>query len=294
MRKIIHLSDIHCSGSRIETFKTITGKVREHFSPDECVVCLTGDLVDDATIEGAFTQPLEEIYKLRDEGYEVLVAPGNHDYGGGSRFGDDVQERVLHFKQMLFSHQNTSKNIASPQFYPNCDIVGHGNEKIGFIGLDSNEGELTSWFRRYGADGRFGEAQLTRLENMLYTDDNLASCAYRVIYFHHHACECILPEVIEEFHELHDRHRLGEIIERYSNVHPEKSIDALLYGHEHYFKMEEPGLWGVSRCYDAGSSTGKITDGMKKWYLEKYKKIPPTSGIRIIDLAGEDETVHWI
>lgn len=292
--KIIHLSDIHCNGKDDKRFAQLTDKICQECNPDECVVCITGDFVDDGTGEDAFVFPLLQVRKLREKRYIVLAVPGNHDYGGGSKFDRDVKKRVAWFKNNFFDHQRDVKDLGSPDFYPNVDIVGHGDNKIAFLGLDSNEGELDSWYQRYGADGRFGKAQLSRLKRILYEDEGVGSCRYRVLYFHHHASECVLPEVIEEFHELQDRKELGKLIIQYHRDNPDRRIDALLYGHEHYFNKEEPGLWGVERCYDAGSSTGKVTDGLKKWYLEKYKKIPPTSGVRVIDLAGVDDVFDWL
>lgn len=294
MRKIIHLSDIHCSERRALKFEHLVERICCNFRPEECVVCITGDLVDDAYREDAFEAPLGQVQKLRGRGYEVLVVPGNHDYGGGSKFSRDVQRQVVRFKKMFFSHQRHIKDPCSSDFYPNIDIIGGDGEEIAFLGLDSNEGELGIWYRRYGADGRFGKRQLSRLKNILYNDEDVLSCRYRVIYFHHHAYSCVLPEVIEEFHELHDRKDLGRLILQYHEDHPGLRIDALLYGHEHYFKKEDPGLWGVQRCYDAGTSTGKITDGIKKWYLQKFKKIPVTDKVRVIDLSGEDQVVDWL
>lgn len=300
--KIIHLSDVHCGNiERYKKFHHLLEKVKRRFNSGEAVVCITGDLIDDV---GSKDFNLVKIKSLIDEtlvkhGYKVLIAPGNHDYGNGDFFPDNVGEFVKDFKRLFFSNCGMNYNLPwdSENFYPKLDIVGNGDSSVAFICLDSNEGELGNPFKRLGADGRIGKGQRKRLIELLNTNNEIKQCKYRVIYFHHNVYECVLPEVIEEFHELHDRKKLGEILLGYCAKFPQSPINAILYGHEHLFRKEIPGLWGIQRCYDAGSSTGKETTGWKKTIFNVLSIHKQPTKVRIIDLSkdqAEDLEEDWL
>ena len=165
--------------------------------------------------------------KLKNAGYQVLVVPGNHDYGTGV-LGHN--RYVGHFKQVFFGDQSVT--------YPKLDII----DKIAFIGLDSMAEEL-HWYDRLFAQGELGDDQLARLET-IFKDSKVIACKNRVVYLHHHPFDP-LP-----FHGLKDSDKLGAVLQNHGK------IAALLYGHNHEGKNHN-GHWGISRCYDAGSSTRK-------------------------------------
>lgn len=229
MKKIIHFSDLHIgygdSGAR---FQEITDNVIFVKEPaTEYVILMTGDLVEKATDPSSYQEVKLYIDKLTAAGFTVLVVPGNHDYGTG---GVGSKKYVRLFKETFFGDPHIE--------YPKLDII----DDVAFIGLDSMAEEL-HWYDRLFAEGELGSAQLRRLYGLL-TDATVTSCAYRLVYLHHHPFDP-LP-----FHQLKDSDALGEIFRRQGNV------DALLYGHNHMGKKRN-GKWGIRRCYDGGTTTRK-------------------------------------
>ena len=75
-------------------------------------------------------------------------------------------------------------------------------------------------------------------------------CRKKVVYLHHHPFDFKLGM------ELRDKNDLKKIIEY--------KIDALLFGHYHNSAVSVGkifnGIWGIPRCYNAGSSTHKNGD----------------------------------
>jgi 3',5'-cyclic AMP phosphodiesterase CpdA len=230
LKKIIHLSDLHLGYVKqdlVSRFNVIVNNIIVKCMPaSQFVVVITGDIVDDATQAENYELAAKYLNKLEDAGFSVLVVPGNHDYGTGSL---GYQKFVPIFKEYFYG---------DPQIvYPKLDVIG----TIAFIGLDSMAEEL-HWYDRLFAEGEIGNIQLTQL-NKLLDNPEVAECQKRVVYFHHHPFDP-LP-----LHELKDSEDLGKILKKHGNV------DALLYGHNHEGRKHE--VWGIIRCYDAGSSTRK-------------------------------------
>lgn len=228
MKKIIHLSDCHVG------YKDLSSKLgdivtRIIFTKEPAsnyVIVHTGDVVDDATRDGSYEEALCHFNRLKQAGFTVLFAPGNHDYGTGIKADKRYVEK---FKQYFHGDVQVT--------YPKKDII----EDIAFIGLDSMEEELHS-IDRLGAEGELGKAQLDRLSKMLQSEE-VKKCKYRVVYLHHHPCH---PEA---FRQLKDSADLEKILRQHQ-------ISALLFGHNHDGRNCN-GVWGIARVYDAGSSTGK-------------------------------------
>ncbi len=232
MKKIIHLSDLHIGydGQKMENnFRSIIENMAIMKVPaDNYVVVITGDIVDSANSPANYETAKDLINILKEYGFKVLVVPGNHDYGSGACANKKYVEK---FKKCFYENKNMS--------YPKLDII----DNIAFIGLDSMEEEI-KWYDRYGADGELGKVQLNKLDTLLGKDD-IVNCSYRVIYLHHH------PFAPKFWHSLNDDDKLIKILKKHGNV------DAVLFGHNHNYKVWN-GTLGVSpRCYDAGSSTRK-------------------------------------
>jgi len=159
----------------------------------------------------------------------VLVVPGNHDYGTGTR---GYANSVTSFKERYYG----SKRIT----YPKLDLIG----KIAFIGLDSTADEL-HWRDRFLSEGEIGVAQLRRLKRMLNRPEVISR--KKVVYLHHHPFDFKLGM------QLKDSSDLKVIIEN--------KVDMLLFGHYHVNPVTAGkiynGVWGIPRCYNAGSSTHK-------------------------------------
>ena len=230
MKKIIHLSDIHFGHEDCgEKFNTIIDKITLLKQPARnYIIVITGDIVDNANKKEQVEGAIAAIKKLRDNGYIVLPVPGNHDYGSGS-LGN--KKFVVPFKVKFYGTAKIS--------YPKLDIIG----KTAFIGLDSTAEEL-HWNDRILSEGELGEEQLKRLKIILNKQE-IRLCK-KVVYLHHHPFDFKLGM------QLKDREDLKEVIEN--------KVDALLFGHYHDSSSAGKifhGMWGIKRCYNAGSSTYK-------------------------------------
>lgn len=246
MKKIIHLSDLHYGWQKqtdVALQTIITNILFEKEPASDYVVVVTGDLVNNAH-DKKHKKVRASFDKLVEEGFTVLVVPGNHDYGNGilgsSKF-------VPEFKKIFFNDKDRQ--------YPKLDIVYDRSfpdklaEAISFIGLDSMAEEL-GLLDHLWAEGELGEAQLLRLEQILNKAD-VRACGKRVIYLHHHPFDPLA------FHQLKDSEKLREVINAY--VEAGGMIDALLFGHNHLGRSHL-GKWNILRCYDGSSSTGKKKD----------------------------------
>lgn len=227
MKKIIHLSDLHI-GFQVcgHLFARIVGNILFDKKPaSDYVVLFTGDLVEDATYSANRLEARDHLDRLRSAGFDVLSVPGNHDYGTGTL---GSKRYVTEYKEMFFGDASIS--------YPKLDII----DGVAFLGLDSMAEEL-HWYDRLFAEGEIGDRQLSALDGLLSAPE-VQACQKRVVYLHHHPFDP-LP-----FHELKDAEALRQAVEG--------RIDALFYGHNHEGKTRN-GHWGIPRCYDGASATGK-------------------------------------
>lgn len=237
--KILHLSDLHIGYLYCEDrFSTVTDNIIAYCTDTSSyLIVITGDVVDKGKRSDQYAVANTYVTKLRNAGFIVLLVPGNHDYGSGiypqEKFGKK-------FNEIFYGKSDLD--------YP---ILGDPNgqkfiDNIAFIGLDSMEAEVEERDYIWGAEGRFGTDQLTKLDKLLQ-EDAIKNCKYRVVYFHHHPFKQLMS------HGVHDVKELEEIIIKNGNV------DILLFGHNHK-GLKWNGMWGVKRCYDGGSATRKKED----------------------------------
>jgi predicted MPP superfamily phosphohydrolase len=229
--KIIHLSDIHLGNEDCgDKFRTIAEKIIETRQPvQDYIIVITGDIVDNAHHDEFVSEALEIIQTLKDNGYRVLLIPGNHDYGTGI-LGD--KKFVKPFKEKFFGTSGIT--------YPKLDII----DDVAFIGLDSTAEEL-HWLDRILSEGELGRKQRVRLKKILKRPE--VDARKKVVYLHHHPFDYKIGM------QLKDRDKLKKIIRG--------KIDLLLFGHYH----RDPegigtfihGTWDIPRCYNAGSATHK-------------------------------------
>jgi len=226
MKKIIHLSDLHVGYEHCdEALARIIDSILSNYEPGSHVLVVTGDIVDDANTEGSYEQARSQLRRLEDQGFKVLVVPGNHDYGSG---GKAKEKFVRLFKRAFFDNENVT--------YPKLDIDGD----IAFIGLDSMA-DTFGWIERWGADGELGKEQLNGLAEMLASEALMGK--KKVVYLHHHPFDVRGP-----FHMLEDYRKFKKVIEG--------KVDCLLFGHNHNGN-QYPDTWGIPQCFDGSSSTGK-------------------------------------
>ena len=252
VKKIIHLSDLHVGHEDCgDNFRTIIDNIAFLKQPAEnYIVVITGDIVDNANKSIQADEAVESIQLLEKLGYMVLPVPGNHDYGTGTR--GDVKFVEL-FKKKYYKITGIT--------YPKVDII----EGVAFIGLDSTAEEL-QWFDRFLSEGELGHKQLQNLEKVI--NDPEIAWLKKVVYLHHHPFDFKLGM------HLRDSDELKKIIEY--------KIDALLFGHYHVQPSTAGkifhGVWGIPRCYNAGTSTHK--NGNPGFQ-------------RIIDLSNPDPRVDY-
>jgi predicted MPP superfamily phosphohydrolase len=231
MKRIIHLSDIHVGHDDCGIkFRTLIDNITFLKQPAKnYIILITGDIVDNANHSKYIDEAVEAIRSLEERGYRVLVVPGNHDYGTGT-IGN--RKFVGLFKEKYY---NTRKKS-----YPKLDII----DKIAFIGLDSTAEEL-HWLDRFLSEGELGKGQLSRLKKILKEPELINR--KKVVYLHHH------PFDFKVGMQLKDSDELRSIIEN--------KVDMLLFGHYHVDPSSAGkiyhGMWGIKRCYNAGSSTHK-------------------------------------
>ncbi len=263
MKKIIHMSDPHITAAKTELgipFGEVVVRLSQRITvPEEYVLVITGDLVDDAGDSANYHRAKEYFDALKKQGFEhILVVPGNHDYRDGSHAD---KRFVKIFKEIFFGKE---------EIYPKDDII----DEIAFIGLDSMGGEL-HWYDRYFGEGEVGEDQMNDLWRLLKRDD-IKSCAKRVVYLHHHP--------IDEFPFLYlkDGYKLMEGLAG--------KVDAVLYGHHHMGKNFNTVNYRIPRCYDAGCVTLKPGG-----WLHSAPSVKVRDATRVIRLdmdPSHDELLH--
>jgi 3',5'-cyclic AMP phosphodiesterase CpdA len=253
------MSDLHIGYKGLSNrLRTIVDYLIEGVigNPSDFIIVITGDLVDNAKHSENYMNVIDRIIDLKEGGFDdILVVPGNHDYGTGSR-GD--KKYVNSFKQTFFSKEDIE--------YPIINII----DKIAFIGLDSMAEEL-HWYDRLWAEGELGKNQLQQLKYHLESN-NIKSCKKRVIYLHHH------PFDWKPLHQLKDSNKLRNVL--LGVMKKGITIDAILYGHNHEGKSNN-GYWEILRCYDAGSVTSKPRSKLKR-DLSFYGETKNST--RVIDL----------
>lgn len=234
MKKIIHLTDLHVGYSGLEKklSKLISNLMYAMQPAQDYVVIVTGDIADNANYKEHFHKANDLLKVLKGAGYDVLVVPGNHDYGDGVF---PYKKNITSFKRNFYGNKS--------QKFPKLDIIkdpGDGSS-IAFIGLDSMAGGDP----RALAQGHIGKDQLKDLDKMLASAEVTAADKC-VVYLHHHPIDKNIDM------KLNDADKFSEVIKKHK-------VDALLFGHKHQGKKWN-ARWGVKRLYDGGTSTGKDGD----------------------------------
>ncbi len=270
MKKIIHLSDLHMGhGDLAERFEHMVSHISERCDPDEHVIVITGDLVEDAN--DGYARAASLIGELRQKHrFTTLVVPGNHDYGTGNHAN---RKFVAEFWAAFMAGQTEG-----PPKYP----VVHDVDGIRFIGLDSTLGEL-NFIDSMGAEGELTDAQIhgsnggPGLAQILQQTDTGGAIRHIVVYLHHHPFDpyarvrlreelrfldrilgSLITDTLGFFHRLKDSDDLGRVLKQHNEQH-EVKVAALLYGHNHagLDANGDKNPWGIERGYDAGTSTRK-------------------------------------
>jgi len=251
MKKIIHLSDLHVGHEDCGVrFRTIIDNITLLKQPAQnYIIVITGDIVENANQSEQIDEAVDALQHFENNGYKVLVIPGNHDYGTG---GLGNRKFAGLFKKKYYGDTGIT--------YPKTDII----DDIAFIGLDSTAAEL-HWHDRFLSQGELGRNQLKRLRTIL--DDPAIATLKKVVYLHHH------PFDFKFGMQLKNNNDLKKVIEN--------RIDAILFGHYHNSSTAGKifhGMWGIRRCYNAGSATHK--NGNQGFH-------------RVIDLSDNDPRMDY-
>ncbi len=256
MKKIIHLSDLHSGGggSLGRQPEAVVDALIEEYreSTGEFVVVVTGDLVQSATLEdhSLYGSVQQQLARLTDAGFELVVVPGNHDLGTGSIAEKQMVEK---FEEAFYGEVKG---------FPRLFCKG----EIAFVVLNSME-EESHWYDKWFAQGEIGSDQIKDMVKLLLSDESRA-CKKRVLCLHHHPFDW-LP-----LHQLRDGRKLRRALQkRVMQSEHGVSVDAMLYGHNHRGKQRF-GKWNIPRAYDSGSATLK----------HSTTALTPRSHIREIDL----------
>ncbi len=252
--KIIHLSDTHLGASALdERFERIVDDLTRlrPLDPDNHLIIHTGDLIHQATRENRAAARLR-LDRFRAFGYQVLLCPGNHDYGGSLSVNHqaacDFQETFSDY--IFLDHKTTS----FPSLYLRDDCA--------FIGLDSNAAELRG-LDRFFAEGHLGKAQLAKLNMLL--DSELVQGKKIVLFLHHHPFffgYSVSPDMGDGKVFAHLFARLTRAFRRLKDAYSfcrlvRDRAQVLLFGHMHYGLdcSGESIKYGIPLALDGGSTT---------------------------------------
>lgn len=85
MKKIIHLSDLHIGHKDCYAkAKQIVHNIIERMQPSsDYVIVFTGDFANNAYHQDQHHLAAQLVTQLKESSFEVLMIPGNHDYGNG-------------------------------------------------------------------------------------------------------------------------------------------------------------------------------------------------------------------
>jgi len=233
--KILHLSDLHfhTSGNKNRKINKTLNNVKKKYSDHYIVV--TGDIVDDG-----HKKQYENAYKaLKDFKGRIFIVPGNHDFGvAGNLYS---KERAVRFDEML-SIPLEQEGTFSLDNHPVVKVIDEGNDKMMFIGLDSNlETDIFFDF----ACGKIGKIQRRALAGIL--GDHTTWDMKKVLFFHHH------PFIRNDpFMEMKDAEKLARVL--YGKV------DVVMFGHKHEMD-HKTNTWGTEYILASDNSPGKVKAG---------------------------------
>jgi 3',5'-cyclic AMP phosphodiesterase CpdA len=229
--KIIHISDLQYKASgRKDRINKFIDKIINHYGDEseKPLIINTGDLVEDA-MESQMTEHRAQLQKFADNGFEMLICPGNHDQkknGFDPRFDNGNLTRFSNiFSDLLpqgkhFYNEDNNKLLRWPQV--------HRYGLYFFIGLDSNEG----MHNNLSACGKIERQQRLALDQAIDDIKNVDSNAVIVVYLHHEPFKYSISTGVPgpwdyQFMKLKKREKLLRTLKGRVNV--------LLFGHNHRF-----------------------------------------------------------
>jgi predicted MPP superfamily phosphohydrolase len=276
--QILHLSDLHIGKTvtvERDNLITIVQKTVDTWGGAESkpLVLITGDMSNDAKVD-QFDQAREILDPLYKAGFQLLIIPGNHDYGPTG-----ILVQPHHFE------------IFKNRFYPGQQIDFplkteiNGHVLIGLNSMEGHEHGIDIFF----ADGKLGSSQNDRIVEILNGLKDRDKKQKVIVYLHHHPF--LYPgqppaNYVEEVigHWLIDGHEfMNDISDR---------VDILLFGHEHWHLdftgTELSTKYGIPIILSAGKST----DGKQVEYRVDHKGVADKQAVLNEGLLGRLITIQ--
>jgi 3',5'-cyclic AMP phosphodiesterase CpdA len=254
MMKLLHLSDLHIGkqattlDEKYETNRIVRSIIAKWGGADDKpIVVITGDIVDDG-LEEQYQLARQCFLPLRQLGFQLVFAPGNHDYGREGSFA--LARNFKLFKKYLHG-------IRDRVTYPD---VPFETEDLTLITLNSMKAETGLWDGLL-ADGELGQKQLDNLGELIRDLRAEYGAEHTIaVALHHHPF--LYPDD-SKFHAAYEwlGHRLKDGADFMTIV--EGKIDILLFGHEHRhvnFAVDFPSAtlttkYGIPVILSNGKST---------------------------------------
>lgn len=268
--KLIHLSDTHVGrGDNALRLQRLLDDIASRENAAECLIIHTGDLVDRA-IPDQMQQARALLDPMAEQGWRVLLVPGNHDCGDARHVDPQCAQAFAdHFSSYLFGRQ--AKAFPVLTLTPDCALIG----------LDSNAAEM-GWWERWAAEGCLGLAQIAALSRLLDRPEVRARKV--VVYLHHHPfldAFAVRPDVGDGHYLAHllgwNTRRFRRLKDAYSLMQTLRDrVDILLFGHQHFGLdySAEGQRYGIGLALDGSSSTCTQMDTDRM----RYRVVDSASG----------------
>ncbi len=231
--RFLQLSDTHIGrGDNFENIQVVVDGIVEKKDEHQCrVIVWTGDVVDDGH-KWQYKQAKQIKDQLTQAGFEVIAAPGNHDYGPQGIFESNRAKSRFH----KFLHHDDD--------YPRVDLI----DGVAYITLDSMEKEMAD-VEFPGAEGELGVDQLTELDYTLGELHSNSNVKKIVVALHHH------PFYFRQFLALRDGDKLKKVVG--NNDEHGARIHALVFGHKHYLNRlaEKEKKYKIPIIYSSNKTT---------------------------------------
>lgn len=233
--KFVHISDLHVgeNSTRDALVEKLFNKIIKKYAQlrEKPLILITGDFVHDGQAD-QYQQAERFMNKLHTAGFQVLMCPGNHDYGQQGLSDDyNARQRYSRFAMQFTTRKSDNdsgfQNVQGGQW--NYPIVNKYDDTY-FIGLDTMQGvfRLSWWYRVFAsftAAGWLGTPQLDKLDAAIKKIKQKSPNSTIVLYMHHHP---FYFNFRFRAMQLFDRQRLHQMIGN--------KVDILLFGHNHVEK----------------------------------------------------------
>ncbi len=271
MTRFIQLSDLHIRGKKkrenINCEKLVRFIISKYAGdgPNKPVVLITGDIVDDGKAK-QYRSAVKLLKPLVEEGFTVLPAPGNHDYGPcGNFYTEESQADFQKYMLVeLIDHAPAKKPGAKMEkLFPMVTTVGD----VVFIGLDSVVGNEDA--AMHFASGEVGPEQREKLIEIM-GDPNIVFGKRIVVYFHHH------PFYHAVGLEMEDARQVLRILANKAHF--------VCFGHKHKSKV-----WSAENNIEWILASGKTTEhnADHKFQFREVRIAPDSNEVSMITFSPE-------